>query len=101
MLDCVRPVTRLERRVTLFACLLTQCRVDVRCLLRIGLGLLRLAKLGEDVGCAVLGERLVEELDRGLEVALALVCAADTAVRLGDQLVVRTELDDSGQACTR
>lgn len=50
----------------------------------------------------MLGKRLIEELDRGVEVALALICGADPAVCLCDDLEVCTDrptLVDSLFAC--
>lgn len=38
----------------------------------------------------MLGKRLIEELDRGIEVALALICGTDPTVCLCDDLEVCT-----------
>ena len=62
-------------------------KTGLLCLFTLGL-----AELVEDVWRTVFRERFLEELDGGGEVALALVCAANAAVRLSDQLEICTDL---------
>ena len=62
-------------------------KTGLLCLFTLGL-----AELVEDVWRTVFRERFLEELDGGGEVALALVCAANAAVRLSDQLEICTNL---------
>ena len=73
--------THLESLVSLLPRLIGFGRVNVSQSLLLGLGSLGLLQLGEDVGCAVLGQRLLEVLDGQLKVLLTSVGGSDASIR--------------------
>lgn len=78
-LDGTRPVSLLELLLSQFTGLLGLGGVNVGLLLGLGLGLLGVAQLSQDIGCAVLSERLVVVLDGLGKVAQLLVCSTDSS----------------------
>lgn len=92
VLDSPSEVATLELDVALLPRGCAQLGVDVGLAIRLSLCLLDLLELVEDIGCPVLGQRFVEELDGVIIVALAGVGGPRAPQSLRHQLVICAKL---------